>query len=154
MYEVPGTNFRTFTIDVNQIDQDYQMIDSHIEESIKKKIQAFEYIDFSKLISKKNSLREEDSQKMEIINCNGASYFVPASDCDNVSINTYFKWEQAFRVFSNILTTKFPDKVTELLQYNHSIHRASMTYVWDNVYMLMTKNFVTTLPGICTDHGV
>ena len=35
-----------------QIDEDYQMTDSHIDETLKAKIQGFEYVDFGKLISK------------------------------------------------------------------------------------------------------
>ena len=51
-----------------------------------------------------------------------------------MQINTYGRWEQAFRVFSNILTSKYPEKAPELLQYNHTIHSASTTYTWENVY--------------------
>ena len=32
------------------------------------------------------------------------------------------------------MTSKHPSKSAELLQYNHTIHTASMSYVWDNVY--------------------
>ena len=49
-------------------------------------------------------------------------------------INTYQKWEQAFRIYSNVLTSAFPKKATELLQYNHTIHSAAASYHWDNVY--------------------
>ena len=38
------------------------------------------------------------------------------------------------RVFLNIMTRSYPEKVTELLQYNHPIHSAAMAYNWDNVY--------------------
>ena len=44
------------------------------------------------------------------------------------------KWHQAFRVFSDILNSKHPHKATELIQYEHVIHTASQTYMWDNVY--------------------
>ena len=37
-------------------------------------------------------------------------------------------------MYSNILTAKFPSKASELLQYNHVIHTASVTYHWENVY--------------------
>ena len=51
-----------------------------------------------------------------------------------MSINSYGKWEQAFRIFSNILTAKYPGKAGELYQDNHIIHMASMSNAWDNVY--------------------
>ena len=54
---------------------------------------------------------------------------------DNAAvISSYGKWEQAFRVYSNVLTSKYPAKSPELLQYNHTIHNASMAYTWENVY--------------------
>ena len=62
-------------VDVNQIDQDYQMIDSHIDKTIKKKIQSYEYIDFSKLVSQSKMFKEEESQRLEIINRNGISFW-------------------------------------------------------------------------------
>ena len=49
----PGTS-------IVQMDEDYQMIDTHIDESFKKRIQEFEYIDFSKLVTKSKVLKEED----------------------------------------------------------------------------------------------
>ena len=127
MFEVP-VKFNT-----SQIDEDYQMIDSHLDDSLKHKIQAFEYVDFARLISKNKSLRDEERQRLEIVNKNGMSFLSPVAE-GNIMINSYGKWEQAFRIYSNVLTTKFPAKSTELLQYNHTIHSASSTYVWDNVY--------------------
>ena len=127
MFEVPGK------YNTSQIDEDYQMIDSHLDDSLKHKIQAFEYVDFARLISKNKSLRDEEGQRLEIVNKNGMSFLSPVAE-GNITINSYGKWEQAFRVYSNVLTTKFPAKSTELLQYNHTIHSASSTYVWDNVY--------------------
>ena len=50
MYELPGKN-HTFT-SVASMDEDYQMIDSHIDENLKKKIWNLEYVDFSKLLTK------------------------------------------------------------------------------------------------------
>ena len=61
------------------------------------------------------------------------TYFTPV-DRDSIQITSYNRWEQAFHVYSNILTSKFPAKSTELLQYNHTIHTASMSYIWENVY--------------------
>ena len=51
------------------------------------------------------------------------------------SLTNFYKWEAAFRVYANILTSKFPQKSAELLQYCHVIHTASQTYVWENVYL-------------------
>ena len=111
----------TDCINTTQIDQDYQMIDGHVDEALKCKIQCFEYVEFSKLISKNRMFKEEGDQRMEILTRNGMTYLAPISDREAVQINNYGKWEQAFRVYSNILTSRYPGKSTELLQYNHTI---------------------------------
>ena len=50
-------------------------------------------------------------------------------------ISNYSRWEQAFRVFSDIYTQAYPSRASELIQYNHTIHTASQSYIWDNVYL-------------------
>ena len=62
-------------------------------------------------------------------------YFVPISDCECGSISSFYKWEQAFRTFSKIYTGRYPNKSSELIQYNHIIFTASQTYIWENVYL-------------------
>ena len=72
--------------------------------------------------------------RLEIVNRNRATYLSPISDHKTQQIHNYGRWEQAFRIYSNILTSKYPEKSTELLQYNHTIHLASTSYTWENVY--------------------
>ena len=85
MFEVPG---REINLDVSatpkgvcrsvsSIDEDYQMIDAHIDETFKRKILSFKYTDFSKLVQKSRTLKEEENQRLEIINKNGMSYLAP-----------------------------------------------------------------------------
>ena len=111
--DVKGKRFDT---DVALIDQDYQMIDAHLDISVKRKIQNLEYIDLGKLVTKYKAIQDEGNQRLEFINKNGFTYLSPVSERDHVQINSYAKWEQAFRVYSNILTSKYPEKATELLQ--------------------------------------
>ena len=143
MFELPGRSIVQHSsqdsppvcnYSVSSIDEDYQMINAHVDEAVKKHIIAFKYVEFSKLIGKNKPIREEEHQRLEIINKNGMSFLSPVSDRETVQISSYSKWEQAFRVYSNILTNKFPSKATELLQYNHTIHTAATSYIWDNVY--------------------
>ena len=84
MYEVPGKEKAITSI----IDKDYQMIDTHIDESLRSHILTFKYTDFSKLISKSRYVREDDQQRMEIVNKNGLSYLSLISD-NNVNISGY-----------------------------------------------------------------
>ena len=69
---------------------------------------------------------------MEMIYKNGKTFWSPVSV--SVSINSYVKWEQAFRVFSNIYCKANPTRSAELIEYNHIIHTVAQAYVWDNVY--------------------
>ena len=82
----------------------------------------------------KDKIGIEDHQQIEMVNRGGLSYWIPISDRDNVSISSYSKLEQAFKVFSNIYTEYFPSRSSELIQYNHIIHTAAQTFAWDNVY--------------------
>ena len=70
---------------------------------------------------------------MELVNRGRQSFFIPA-ERENSGITNFNKWEQAFRVFMNIFTKEYPDRVTELIQYNHIIFTAAASYQWDNVY--------------------
>ena len=102
LHEIPGKV--DFMYSATQMDEDYQMLDSHVDDNLRQKIQCFEFVDFAKLLAK------------------------------NRYSHSYPKWEQAFRVYSNVLTSRFPGKSPELLQYNHTIHSAAMAYQWENVY--------------------
>ena len=91
-------------------------------------------MDFSKLLPKNRFSASDEENRLKLVTRGGVTYFVPASDRDNASITSFTKWEQAFRVFSNIFSRAYPSKVTELIQYNHIIHVAASTYIWENVY--------------------
>ena len=137
MYDVEGKAYshsdQAKSQDIAMIDNDYQMLDLHVDKGICNKIVNFEYVDFGKLLNKSKFGKEEEGRP-EFVTKNGATFLAPAADKDNLQINSYIRWEQAYRVFSNILTTKYPGKATELLQYNHTIHTVAMSYTWENVY--------------------
>ena len=116
------------------MDEDYQMIDSHLDDNLRDKILKWEYVDFSKLIPKSKGGWEEEHQRLEIINKNGVSFLSLVSERESVQITSYSKWEQAFRIYSNVVTLKYAQKGPELLQYNHTIQTAATTYTWENVH--------------------
>ena len=115
------------------VDEDYQLVAAHIDETLRRKIQNTEYVDFARLLPRDRVL--SDNSRLELINRDGKTYFVPADSREVGAITSFFKWEQVFRVFANVYTEKYPQKATELIQYNHLINMASMTFIWDNVYM-------------------
>ena len=118
-----------------EMDEDYRLVASHVDAKLRAQILNHEYIDFSKLLPRMDRVAslEEDSPVMQMVNRGGVTGSAPAPDRMS-SINSYSKWEQAFRVFSDIYTEAYPGRSTELIQYNHVIHSASVTFAWDNVY--------------------
>ena len=122
------------------IDESYLIVAAHVDEQLRKRILDFEYVDFSKLLPHDRVIQEED-KRLTFMNKDGVPYLVPANDSGSSGgIHSYGKWDQAFRVYSDIITSPFPDKAQELIQYNHSIHTASQTFIWENMY-LYDKDF-------------
>ena len=113
-------------------DEDFLVVGGHVDEITRRKIFCSEYIDFGRLLAHDRVVAEED-HRLEMIQRDGHVYWVPASDKESNGINSFGRWEQAFRIYSNIFTQKYPEKSSELIQYNHVIHTASLTYQWENV---------------------
>ena len=105
-----------------------------MDSSLQQKIIDFEYIDFARLIPKDRITKVED-HRFELIVRGGNTYFSPVSDRDSTSITNFACWEQAFQIYSNMLTRAYPNKSSELIQYNHIIYTASISFSWDNVYL-------------------
>ena len=59
------------------------------------------------------------------------------------------RWEQAFRTYSKMYLHAYPHKATELLQYNHVIFTASLSYAWETVYTYDKEfhNHLASFPG-------
>ena len=125
------------------IDESYKMMGAHVDEGMRQKIQSFAYVDLARLLPRDRIIDEEDN-RLTWIQKNGQPWLVPAVDVEGTSntngINSYSKWHIAFRIYSDSLTSKFPAKASELIQYEHIIYTASQTYAWQNVY-LYDKDF-------------
>ena len=65
MYPVPGKHE---VLDIAKMDQNYQMIDAHIDPGLRRKILNFKYIELGKLLPKGRSM---DDNRMEIVSKNG-----------------------------------------------------------------------------------
>ena len=119
-----------------EMDEDYRLVASHIDHRTRVQILNHEYVDFSKLLPRSKLGMHDDGEQqfMQIVNKGGMAGFMSISDRNN-NISSYIKWEQAFRVFCDIYSSKYPGRITELIQYNHTIHVASQSYLWENVYM-------------------
>ena len=114
------------------IDEYYAMMGGHVDEITRKRIVCGEYIDFARLLPHDRIMLEDD-KRIETVNRDGKMFLMPVTDRDTV-INSFSHWEQAFRIFSRIYTEARPGKALELIQYNYTIHSASLSFTWDNVY--------------------
>ena len=99
------------------------------------KIKRSEFINFSKLLQKKDKTCSSDDPKLEMINKNGYTFLVQATEKELPVINCYTKWEQAFIIFAGIYTQGHPARAIELFQYIDTIENAASTFTWDNVYV-------------------
>ena len=70
-------------------------------------------VNLAKLILEKRPQFDEDD-KLEIFNKNGQMYFLPASDNEQVRINSFEKWEEAFRIYASIFTKANPHRTIEI----------------------------------------
>ena len=113
------------------MDEDYLVIGVHVDDTMQGKIIKGEYIDFGKLLPHDRILSEEDN-RLELVIKNGKTYWMPIAE--TTAINNFSRWEQTFRIYSNIYTRQFPHRSSELIQYNHIIHTIAGIYTWDNVY--------------------
>ena len=112
------------------VDESYRLVASHLDESLRKKIINQEFVEFAKLLPAKRG--SETEQLMRLVNKGGQAFYSPIVD-RSAQINCYAKWEQAFRIFSDVYTSVYPQRGPELIQYNHIIHSAAQSFLWDNV---------------------
>ena len=117
------------------VDENYLVIGAHLEKGLIEKIINNEYIDFARLLPKDRATLCDEDHHVEIVNRGGYTYFVPVVDHECSSITSFFKWKQAFRIFSKVYTSRYPNKSAELIQYSHIIFTASQTFIWENVYL-------------------
>ena len=115
------------------VDEKYKMVASHVDINMRKRIQNFEFVDFVHLLPHDKIVQQEDN-RLALVNKGGQPWIVPFNDTPSEGISSYHKWHLAFRVYSDILTEMFPEKASELFQYEHIIHSAAQTFIWDNVY--------------------
>ena len=135
MAEVPGREFNGISLDhPSFIDDEYCVVAAHVDEALRRQIDEGSYVDFNKLLPRDISNDEEGV--LELVYKEGKTFWVPANTVgQNNQINSFAKWEQAFRVFSDIYTRVHPDRAFELIQYNHLINTAALTFAWENVYL-------------------
>ena len=140
MMEVAGRNE---VVNVNcdyvhsaMVDENFLLVAAHVEDNLRLKIEKGDYVDFARLLPNDRVMQESDN-RMEWVQEGGNTFLAPVgwrSNKEKGGITSFSKWEQAFRVYSDIYCRAHPDRSAQLIQYNHIIGTASATYIWDNVY--------------------
>ena len=141
IFEVPGMLQSEFNmpnpdnvmVHSMMVDEKYMSVASHIDVQTKTKIIEGQYVDFAKLVPRDKIISEEDN-RVQLVMHSGGTYFVPAKD-NSTNISGLGRWDQAFRVYSNVYCKANPCRATELIQYSNVIHTAASAYIWDNVYL-------------------
>ena len=113
-------------------DDDFFLINKHVDPALVPKIQRGKYVDLAKLLPKEKILH--DDGRLQMVNKDGYSFLVPVTEKETLAIKCFKHWEQAFEIYASLYLTKNPNRAVETLQYMHSIRSASATFVWDEVY--------------------
>ena len=116
---------------VNNDDDEFFHITSHVDSNLKAKIENGEYIELEKLIPKNRSQVLNEDRRLQLMHKNGETYL--ATPEAETKINSVRRWEQAFRVYSAIYSKANPERSHEIWQYIHVINTAAASYVWENV---------------------
>ena len=115
------------------IDEGYVMMGTHLDTGTKQKIEEGQYVDLARLLPR-DKVRTEDDHRLEMVNKGELTYWIPMADRDLSPINSYIRWEQVFRVYTNVFAKANPNRVTEILQYNHTIELAVTSFHWNDIY--------------------
>ena len=139
MFQTPGkksTNARDNSRNLMHAviaDDNYLVLGAHLDEHITEKIVNGDYIDLAKLLPKDRILAlHNEGQKLHFMIKNGQSFWVPPNE--HININSYQRWEQAFRIYADVYSRAHPHRSSELIQYGHIINTISAQYIWENVY--------------------
>ena len=115
-------------------DDDFFHTSCHIEPALKLKIEQGEFVDLDKLLpidKGAGGVSMNQDNRLGLVYEDGEAFLAPAKKVNK--INSFRKWDTAFRVFSTIYSEANPHRASELLQYVQVIHLAASNNPWDNV---------------------
>ena len=115
------------------IDDEFFHLTCHVDVNLIPKIERGEFVELEKLLPCNPTCRGGGDNRLELVNKDGYTYFVPASDRELGKIKSVRKWEQAFRVYAAIYSRANPHRAAEIWQYVYIGNLAASSYSWDNV---------------------
>ena len=116
-------------------DDDFFHLICHVDGSLKTKTENGEFVDLDKLLPKDKSNPQaylSEFERLEWVHSEGNTFLAPAKRQSR--INSFRRWEQAFRIYATIYCSKHLQRSREIWQYISVINTAANAYVWDNVY--------------------
>ena len=132
---VPGGQVNEFEQILKKLldndDDEFFHLTCHIDSNLKSKIEKGEFVDLERLLPKTRAQIVSEDQKMQFVNRDGASFWIPADR--ESKINGIRKWDQAFRIYAAIYSKHNPNRAAEIWQYIHVINTAAASYTWENV---------------------
>ena len=133
----------------SMIDDEFFHITCYIDQSLQNKIERGEFVDLEKLLPCDPTCKLIGESHMELVNKDGATYFVPVSADRDVKINNIRRWEQAFRVYATIYSRANLNRAAEVWQYIYTINLAANAYAWENVstYDYTFRQLMSQYPG-------
>lgn len=110
---------------------------AHVDATTRLKVKQQLYVDLARFLPRDLDVVDED-ENLVLTNKDGKTYHVPPSERDLGTINTFKKWQLAFKVFMSIYMEEHPNKLPvvapEFIQYMQLIEDMTTTWIWDNVY--------------------
>ena len=84
-------------------DQDFSEATCHVDQPTKSKISRGQFIEVAKLIPKQRVMKNDEAKRLEFINKDGMTYYIPSSYEDKEQkITNVRRWEQGFKVYADI----------------------------------------------------
>ena len=116
-------------------DDDFFHLTCHVDESLREKIEKGAYVDLERLLPKERGssfgASNEDNGRLEWVRRDGHTFLAPVND--KGKINSFRKWEQAFRTYATIYCGANPNRSKEIWQYISVISTAASSFIWENV---------------------
>ena len=116
---------------IDNTDDEFFHLMCHVDVALQDKIKRGEFVDLEELLSKTRAQVVSDEQRMQFLNRDGISYWIPA-ECES-KISGIRKWDQAFRIYVANFCKSNPSRSAEIWQYIHVINTAAQSYAWENV---------------------
>ena len=113
-------------------DDAFFMNTCHTEQSETERISKGNFMDLNKIYPRQNDYKSSQDNRLEIVNRDGHTYFVPAGE-NTKRVFNYHTWQKAFRVYATIYSRANPHRAAEILQYMDVIGNAASTFIWENV---------------------